>query len=152
MIGFALVVIGTLTSDVGEWYEEYIGLEVAARLLFQAFGRMLATTIVLSDAFFRMTITNWKIDELRRQDGQATRIDELFDAIEGGIRKSASTSTNTDIENGGSEHDMTQHSNTKRSSLGANGISTSEEEVLEDTGHGASSSEPQETIGVDDKI
>lgn len=55
------------------------------RVLFEAFGRNLATTVLFADVLLRMTVTNWRQDQDRRETDNGKMIDDMFGAIEQSI-------------------------------------------------------------------
>jgi hypothetical protein len=65
--------------------------ENALHLLFEGIGRGLVSAVVFGDVLFRMTITNWRLEQDRRAyNSNGDAIDEVFGEIECSISKEIS--------------------------------------------------------------
>lgn len=88
LAAYILVFVWALLTDVirdfGITYWSVI------TLVLRGFGNGLVSSIVFCDAFFRMTVTNWKTDKAKRIQDEGGDIDRMFGAIEGSICKSSS--------------------------------------------------------------
>jgi hypothetical protein len=76
---FDVPLLGTRNQDSVMSYWALI------RVIFEAFGRNLATTVLFADVLLRMTVTNWRQDQDRRRENNGKIIDNMFGAIEHSI-------------------------------------------------------------------
>jgi hypothetical protein len=91
LFGFILVVVWALSSGI---LDKYISYRVLATLVLRGIGNGLVTSIVFCDSFFRMAITNWKMEDTKRRALGTDNLDRLFSTIEVSIRKPQEDSFN----------------------------------------------------------
>jgi len=78
LIGFLLIILYVISSEEIRQYIEVAGI---VRLAVVSWSRTIVTTVLFCDIYLRMTVTQWKRDGERRQEGNGDRIDSLFGAI-----------------------------------------------------------------------
>lgn len=91
LFGFALVVVWAFSADI---IGTVISYRFLATLILRGIGNGLVTSIVFCDSFFRMAITNWKMEDAKRRALGADNIDRLFSTLEVSIRKPQQDSFN----------------------------------------------------------
>jgi hypothetical protein len=84
LFGFVLVLAWAFSADI---IGTVISYRFLATLILRGIGNGLVTSIVFCDSFFRMAITNWKMEDAKRRALGADNIERLFSTLEVSIRK-----------------------------------------------------------------